>query len=283
MILLRHRPSGGPKVTRPALGARIAGWNLILKPHARASLTAPIWLALLAGGALVACAGPTSGADSTSTSVTASSSPEPTEPSTSVAPASTSKTASPTTRPTTQTTTDDASLPAVLVGEWDASTSQSGSLVLVLTADGGFHQYGQHNGQSIDWRGTASTQGSRITFRGPGGQVETHDWSVSGGTLILADIPYLKTTPGAGGRLALAGEWMGMDDLFETLAFSGDGTFERRHDAEGVTRGTFDVQGDSVTLRLENGTTMELNWSISDAILTLTDSAGNRAQYARSS
>jgi hypothetical protein len=173
-------------------------------------------------------------------------------------------------------------LPAVLVGEWDASTSQSGSLVLVLTTDGGFHQYGHYNGQSIEWRGTASTQGSRITFRGPGGQVETQDWSVSGGTLTLAGIPYLKTTPGTGGRLALAGEWMGMDDIFETLAFGSDGAYERRHDAEDVTRGTFDVQGNIVTLKLENGTTIKLNWSISDAILTLTDSAGKRAQYARS-
>jgi len=166
-----------------------------------------------------------------------------------------------------------------VIGEWNASPSQSGSLVLILNADGGFHQYGN----SIDWSGTASAQGSQITFHGTNGHAETHDWSVNGGTLMLAGIPYLRSSPGPGGRLALAGEWMGMDDIYETLVFGSDGTFERRHDAEGVTKGTFDVQGNSVTLRLENGTTTTLGWSVSNAILTLEDSAGNRSQYARSS
>jgi hypothetical protein len=270
---------------RPIPSGQLAGRNLMLKPRTRVPRTAPILLALLvllAGGALVACAGPARNADPAPPSATASNSPERTDPSTSAAPETTSQRAQPTTQPTTQPAPDDASLPAALVGEWDASTSQSGSLVLVLTADGGFHQYGHYNGQSLDWSGTASTQGSRITFRSTDGQVETHDWSISGGTLTLADIPYFKTTPGTGGRLALAGEWIGMDDIYETLAFGSDGTFERRHEAEGVTRGTFDVQGKSVTLSLENGTSITLGWSVNDAILTFEDSAGKRSQYARS-
>jgi hypothetical protein len=257
----------------------------MLKPHTRAFHGAPIWFALLASAALVACAGPNPNALPAPPSVTASSSPEPTDSETSTAQttASQPQPTRPPTPPTTQPTPNDAALPAVLVGEWNASTSQSGSLVLALTANGGFHQYGQYNGHSIDWSGTASTQGSHITFHGTGGQVETHDWSVSGGTLTLAGIPYLKTTPGMGDRLALAGEWMGMDDIFETLVFRSDGKYERRHEAEGVTRGIFEVQGNSVTLNLENGTTSTLKWSISNAILTLEDSAGNRSQYARSS
>lgn len=285
MALLRGRPPGGPKVMPSIPTVQLAGWLLMSKPRTRASRTAPIWLALLASAALVACSEP-SNPRPTPPSATASSSPEPTASATSASAEPTSRTATPTQRtvqPTTQPAPDNASLPAVLVGEWDASTSQSGSLVITLAADGRFHQYGHYNGQSIDWSGTASAQGSRITLHGADGQAETQDWSVSGGTLTLAGIPYFKTTPGAGGRLALAGEWMGMDDIFETLAFAEDGAFERRHDAEGVTRGTFDVQGNSVTLKLENGTTVTFDWSISDAILTLADNAGNRKQYARSS
>lgn len=133
------------------------------------------------------------------------------------------------------TSPPDTPLPAALVGEWSASTSQSGALELVLEADGTFHQYGG----SVDWRGKATVRGSLITFNGSDGKSSTYDWSISGGTLTLAGVTYLKASAGAGGNLALVGTWMGMDDIFETLVFNDNGSFERQHDAEGTSPGRF--------------------------------------------
>jgi hypothetical protein len=188
----------------------------------------------------------------------------------------------PTTEPITTSLAGDVSIPAVLVGEWSGSShdGQVGTLELVLNADGEFHWYGDN---SMDWRGKATVQGSQIVFHFPDGTVDTHDWSVSGGTLTLAGNTYLKKTPGAGGQLALAGEWMGEDDIFERLVFGEDGTFERRHDAEGIIRGTFQVQADTLTLTLQTGETVTLHWSVANGILTLQGDTGEQAQYARAS
>lgn len=164
------------------------------------------------------------------------------------------------------------------MGEWSASSSESGALELVLEADGTFHQY---DGKSLDWRGKATVHGSLITFNGSDGTSDTYDWSISGGTLTLAGVTYLKASAGAGGSLALVGTWMGMDDIFETLVFNDNGTVERHHDAEGTVTGTFQVQGNSLTVRL-GGATTSATWSVSNGILTITRSAGTVKQYARS-
>jgi len=171
----------------------------------------------------------------------------------------------------------DTRLPAALVGSWNASTSQSGALELMLAADGSFHQYGG----SLDWRGKATVRGARITFTGTDGKSSTYDWSISGGTLTLAGITYLKGDAGAGGNLALVGTWMGMDDIFETLVFNNDGTFERQHDAQGTVSGTFQVQNNSVTLRPNGGAATTATWSVRNGILTLGTNSGPK-QYARS-
>lgn len=181
------------------------------------------------------------------------------------------------TTPSTEPPLPDTRLPRALVGSWSASTSQSGALELVLAADGSFHQYGG----SLDWRGKATVRGTRITFTGTDGKSSTYGWSISGGTLTLAGITYLKTDAGTGGNLALVGTWMGMDDIFETLVFNNDGTFERQHDAQGTVGGTFQVQNNSVTLRPNGGAATTATWSVSNGILTLRTSSGPK-QYARS-
>ncbi|MCX2947055.1 hypothetical protein [Lentzea sp. NEAU-D7] len=169
-------------------------------------------------------------------------------------------------------------LPAALVGEWNASTSKSGVLVLVLTADGGFRQYSG----TFDWSGKATMRGARITFSGSDGKSSTEDWSISGGTLTLAGQTYLKADAGSGGTLALAGSWMGMDDIFETLVFAENGTYQRQRDGGNTTSGTFKVQGDELTLQPTGGAATTATFSIADAILTLRTSAGP-VQYVRSS
>lgn len=230
------------------------------------------WCMTLTAVTLVACTAPPSQPGSPPSAATTNPGPDSTGPAT-PAPSG----------PGTGTETGPppaaANLPAVLLGEWSASSRDSGSLELVLTADGGFRQYGG----SLDRRGTTSVQGSRITFRDMDGYVETSEWSVDGGTLTLAGITYLRKSTHANGSLALAGEWMGLDDIYERLVFGSDGSFERRHDAEGVTGGTFGVQGGTLLLTLDNGTKATLSWSIDEAILTLRDGDGQRSQYARMS
>ncbi|MDX3659232.1 DUF5640 domain-containing protein [Streptomyces sp. ID05-26A] len=168
--------------------------------------------------------------------------------------------------------------PAELVGEWSASTSRSGKLELVLTADGGFRQYSG----TFDWSGKATVKGARITFKGVDGKSSTEDWSLSGGTLTLAGQTYLKADAGAGGALALAGSWMGMDDIFETLTFTGNGTYKRERDGGTTASGTFKVQGDELTFLPSGGAPTTATFSVADAILTLKSSAGT-VQYVRSS
>ncbi|GGM76563.1 hypothetical protein GCM10011609_10540 [Lentzea pudingi] len=168
--------------------------------------------------------------------------------------------------------------PAELVGEWSASTSKSGLLELVLTADGGFRQLSG----TFDWRGKATVKGARITFTGVDGKSSTEDWSISGGTLTLAGLTYLKADAGAGGALALAGSWMGMDDIFETLTFSENGTYKRERDGGTTAIGSFKVQGDKLTLQPAGGAPTTADFSVADAILTLKTSAGT-VQYVRSS
>jgi Family of unknown function (DUF5640) len=152
-------------------------------------------------------------------------------------------------------------------------------LELVLDADGTFHQY---DGKSLDWRGKATVHGSLITFNGFDGTSDTYGWSISGGTLTLAGVTYLKASAGVGGSLALVGTWMGMDDIFETLVFNDNGTVERRHDAEGTVTGTFQVQGNSLTVQLAGSAATTATWSVSNGILTINSSAGTVKQYARS-
>lgn len=168
--------------------------------------------------------------------------------------------------------------PAVLVGDWSASTAESGPLELSIDSAGRFHHY---NGRQMDDRGTVSVQGSKITFQVSGGRSYTMDWSVTGGTLTLAGITYLKSSPGAGGELALAGEWIGIDDVFETLVFTADGAFTHKHELVGTTNGTFQVQGNKVTVSLPGRPPATFTWSIDNGKLTLVDSGGKATQYAR--
>jgi hypothetical protein len=100
--------------------------------------------------------------------------------------------------------------------------------------------------------------------------------------LTLAGIHYLKASAGAGGNLALVGTWMGMDDIFETLVFNNNGDFERHHDAEGTVTGTFQVQGNRLTVRFAGSAAATATWSVRNGILTIKSSAGTVRQYARS-
>lgn len=168
-------------------------------------------------------------------------------------------------------------LPAALVGEWSASTAKSGALELVLTADGGFHQYGG----PIDWRGTVSVRGARLTFTGTDGKTSTEEWSIKGGTLTLSGITYLRVDARAG-ALALAGSWMGLDDIFETLTFTENGTYERARDNGSAITGTYKVQGGNLTMQPAGGAATTFAFTIADAILTLRTNAGS-VQYTRSS
>lgn len=108
------------------------------------------------------------------------------------------------------------------------------------------------------------------------------DWSVRGGTLTLAGVAYLKASARVGGSLALVGTWMGMDDVFETLVFNDNGAVERHHDAEGTVTETFQVQGNSLTVRLAGAAATSATWSVRDGILTINSSVGTVKQYARS-
>jgi hypothetical protein len=171
----------------------------------------------------------------------------------------------------------DTPLPASLVGTWSASTRQSGALELELAANGSFHQYGG----PLDWHGKATVRGPKITFAGADGESDTYNWSISGGTLTLDGITYLKLDAGTGGILALVGSWTGIDNIFETLVFNGDGTFEHQRSAQDIVSGTFEVQSNNVTLQPNGGATTTATWSVHDGTLTLGTQAGPR-QYARS-
>ncbi|WP_439658759.1 hypothetical protein ACSHWB_41285 [Lentzea sp. HUAS TT2] len=224
-------------------------------------------------GLLAACgssptpASPSTGNVTTSTVISGTSAA--TEPSATVPP--------PQTPPTQAVPPQATPLPAALVGEWSASTAKSGALELVLTADGGFHQYGG----PIDWRGTVSVRGARLTFTGTDGKTSTEEWSIKGGTLTLAGITYLRVDAGAG-ALALAGSWMGLDDIFETLTFTENGTYERSRDNGSAITGTYKVQGSNLTLQPSGGAATTFAFSIDNAILTLRTNAGS-VQYTRSS
>ncbi|MET9224361.1 DUF5640 domain-containing protein [Lentzea sp. NPDC003310] len=180
-------------------------------------------------------------------------------------------------RSTSEPPPQSTALPPELVGSWDASTSQSGKLELVLTADGGFRQ----RSGTFDWSGTATVRGGRITFTGKDGQTSTENWSIKQGTLTLAGQTYLKTDAGAGGALALAGTWMGMDNIFETLIFRENGTYELQIDGQSTVSGTFEVKGDRVTMKPNGRAPITATFVVDDAILTLTSGSGP-VQYARS-
>ncbi|MGW6447393.1 DUF5640 domain-containing protein [Lentzea sp. NPDC055074] len=107
-------------------------------------------------------------------------------------------------------------------------------------------------------------RGSRITFTGTDGKSATEDWSISGGTLTLA------------------GSWMGLDDIFETLTFDENGTYRSERDGGATASGTFKVQGDQLTTHPSGGSATKATFSVADATLTLRTSAGT-VQYVRSS
>ena len=182
--------------------------------------------------------------------------------------------------PTTTTTTTPAArveAPRELVGSWSASTSSTGLLELTIDADGAFHHY---NDKGMDDRGIVSVHGALIDFHYTDGHTNTFDWSVQGGTLVLDDIIYLRMSS-TDATQALAGEWIGYDDIFETLVFDPTGGFTRRHEQDGSTSGSFTVSSDKVTITLSDGTSTTLTWSVADATLTLTDASGVARQYAR--
>lgn len=238
----------------------------------------PIAALAFLGVSLAACSSSTGGSPvnpppSTPTDLTSSADPTTTTVSRTVT--------TPSTQPTTTTTTTPPPPvpppPPELVGEWSASTAETGLLELSIDSNGAFHH---HDGRQLDDRGTISVRGAQITFHNTDGSVVTLDWSLRGGTLVLAGITYLRTS-GPDGVLALAGEWIGIDDVFETLVFDANGGFARKHELTGVESGTFHVQGNKLTMSLQNGPSSTVTWSIDDAKLTLVDAAGTARQYAR--
>lgn len=169
--------------------------------------------------------------------------------------------------------------PADLVGTWSGDDSRGqGSWFMVFAPDGRYSMQNERRGVTIS--GTAAINGTQMLLQPDGAQAYTVSWSVGGGKLSLDGGVYVRTDGDQAD--ALIGSWLGYDDLYKTLVFATDGTFQLQNQVDGDISGTFGVNGSQLTLQAPGLSATTFEWSVSDGFLTLTRADGSVSQYVRS-
>lgn len=170
-------------------------------------------------------------------------------------------------------------LPAELVGTWSGDDARGqGSWFMVFAPDGRYSMQNERRRVAIS--GTAVIRGTQMLLQPDGAQAYTVSWSVGGGRLSLDGGVYLRTDGNQAN--ALIGSWLSYDDLYKTLVFATDGTFQLQNQVDGNISGTFGINGSQLTLQAPGLSATTFEWSVSDGFLTLTRADGSVSQYVRS-
>jgi hypothetical protein len=75
------------------------------------------------------------------------------------------------------------------------------------------------------------------------------------------------------------GNWVGVDESWETLVLSSGGTYRWEHPTGTLETGRYAVHGSTLTLTPDAGASRTFGWSVNNALLTLTNSTGIQRQY----
>jgi hypothetical protein len=171
--------------------------------------------------------------------------------------------------------TTAASLPDDLVGSWSGDDPQGvGSWTFEFAPDGRYAEYNEVRGFAVV--GQALVSGSRLYLQPNDADSQTVKWAVDGGRLSLDGNVYLRTGSVGQDGTALVGSWIGETDTWQTLTFSGDGTWTFDDGPNGTSTGRYSVSGD----RLDTGRST-YTWSVDGARLQLGLPNGRTATYAR--
>lgn len=169
--------------------------------------------------------------------------------------------------------------PTELVGTWSGDDARGqGSWSIQFAPDGRYRMQNQRRGVAIS--GKAAISGPRMLLQADGQQPYTVSWSTGNGRLSLDGSIYVRTD----GNQAddLIGSWLSNDDLYKTLIFVSDGTFQLQNQVNGNLSGTFRINGSQLTLQAPGRSATTYQWSISDGFLTLTRADGSVSKYLRS-
>lgn len=172
-----------------------------------------------------------------------------------------------------------APFPTELVGTWNGDdVDRQGSWFITFAPDGRYSMQNRRRGVAIS--GNVAISGPRMLLRPDGQQPYTVSWSTGNGRLSLGGSVYVRTD---GNRANdLIGSWLSNDDLYKTLIFVPDGTFQLQNQVKGNLSGTFRVNGSQLTLQTPGLSATTYQWSISDGFLTLTRADGSVSKYLRS-
>lgn len=171
------------------------------------------------------------------------------------------------------------SFPAELVGSWSGDDARGqGSWSVQFAPDGRYSMQNEQRGMAIS--GQAAVSGQQMLLQPDGWRPYTVSWSVGNGRLSLDGSVYLRTDGHQ--AVALIGSWLGYDDLYKTLVFANDGTFQLQNQVNGNISGTFTLSGSRITLEAPGLSATTFEWSISDGFLTLTAADGSVSRYLRS-
>lgn len=169
--------------------------------------------------------------------------------------------------------------PPELVGTWSGDDAGGqGSWYIQFAPDGRYSMQNQRRGVAIS--GNAAINGPRMLLQPDGLQPYTVSWSIGNGRLSLDGSVYIRTD---GNRADdLIGSWLSYDDLYKTLVFASDGTFQLQDQVNGNLSGAFSVNGSQLTLQAPGRSATTYEWSVSDGFLTLTRADGSVSKYLRS-
>ncbi|MGH3814864.1 MAG: hypothetical protein ACRDUV_20865 [Pseudonocardiaceae bacterium] len=169
--------------------------------------------------------------------------------------------------------------PAELAGTWSGDDARGqGSWLIAFAPDGRYSMQNERRGLAIS--GRAAISGRQMLLQPDGGQAYTVSWMVGDGRLSLDGSVYVRTDGNQAS--ALIGSWLSYDDLYKTLVFTTNGTFQLQNQVDGNISGTFGVNGSRLILEAPGLPATTFEWSVSDGFLRLTRADGSVSQYVRS-
>ncbi len=169
--------------------------------------------------------------------------------------------------------------PAELVGTWSGDDARGqGSWLITFVPDGRYSMQNQR--RKVTLAGRAAIRGRKILLQPDGAQAYPVSWSVGAGRLSLDGSVYVRTDGNQ--AEALIGSWLAYGDLYKTLVFATNGTFQLQNQVGRNISGIFGVNGSRFTLQAPGLATTMFEWSISDGFLRLTRADGSVSQYIRS-
>ena len=160
--------------------------------------------------------------------------------------------------------------PAELVGVWLHAQEHSPELIE-------FGPTGEFRTRRVI--GTAVVRGSTMVMQVDGQAPVTVGWSLRGGVLELGNMVYLRDDRGPG-TPSIVGYWIKTDG-FGSIRFDTDGSFELVDEANNVTTGAYELQGDQLVLASRTRPPTAYLVTLADG-LTVTNSSGVQlAHYTR--